>query len=284
MKITLWGTRGSVPVSGPEFMRHGGSTTCLSIDVESEDPGTPSRIVIDCGTGIADLGRSAPAWQDTLVLQTHLHWDHVQGFPFFGALFDPAASFRFHCVDRDGETLRDVLDGQMSRPTFPVGLDVLPSNLVFESVAQRGDRTLGSVTIAWTEVDHPSGSSAYRITADGATFVFTGDVEAQCGCGDALIDFARGADVLVMDAQYFPEEYATRRFWGHSTPIDAVDVASAAGVRRLILTHHDPSHDDARLEAKLLIARRHAPAHLIVDNAFDRMTVQLGQSTEAAAA
>lgn len=286
MRVTLWGTRGSIPVSGPRFVRHGGSTTCLSIDFDRpETKCGPTRIVIDCGTGIAELGKVRGGFEDTLVLQTHLHWDHVQGFPFFGPLFDRTACFRFFARERDGESMRDVLDAQMSRPTFPVGLEVLPAQLAFESIDAAGSSSLGESRVSWAEMDHPSGSTAFRVDADGASFVFSGDVEAACGCSDALVELARSADLLVMDSQYFPDEYATRRGWGHSTPLDAVEIAVAAGVSRLVMTHHDPTHDDERLEAKLALARQHAAGSgLLVDNAYDRMTIELRQSTQAAAA
>jgi phosphoribosyl 1,2-cyclic phosphodiesterase len=289
MNITLWGTRGSVPVSGPRFMRHGGSTTCLSIDVTEASATTPRRVVIDCGTGLAELGkRAASDWRDVLMLQTHLHWDHVQGFPFFGPLFDPTASFRFLSVDRDGETLRQVLDAQMSKPTFPVGLDVLPSSLTFDTIAPIGDEQLGELQLRWAEMSHPSGSTAWRLDHRDASFVFSGDVEIGQPAGpsrQALIELARDADVLVMDAQYFPDEYENRVGWGHSTPLDAVGTAIDAGVQHLILTHHDPSHDDDRLEAKLALARERARGTgLTVDNAYDGMTLALGRPTAAAAA
>ncbi len=289
MKVTLWGTRGSVPVSGPRFVRHGGCTTCLSIEIGVAPGATPHQIVIDCGTGLAELGKQArPIWSDVLMLQTHLHWDHVQGFPFFGPLFDPSASFRFRSVDRDGETLRQVLDAQMSKPTFPVGLDVLPSTLQFDTIPTAGDETLGDLRLRWSEMSHPSGSTAWRLDHHDASFVFTGDVEIGEPAGasrSALVELARDADVLVMDAQYFPDEYATRVGWGHSTPRQAVEVALESRVRHLVLTHHDPAHDDERLEAKLAVARQRARGTgLTVDNAYDGMTIALDRSPAAAAA
>lgn len=287
MKITLWGTRGSVPVSGAAFMRHGGSTTCLSVDCEDAP-----FVIVDAGTGLAELGKALASGRQSgrvdgrsLVLQTHLHWDHVQGFPFFGGLFDPKAKFDFWSVDRDGETLREVLDRQMSKPTFPVGLDVLPSDLAFHSIQRAGSRSVGGMQVRWAEMDHPSGCTAYRIDHRGQSFVFSGDVEVQRGSRDALIQLARGADVLVMDAQYFPDEYASRVGWGHSTPADAVEVAVAAGVSRLVMTHHDPSHDDVQLERKQHLGRELARGTgLVVDNAYDRMTIQLGDVDTRAAA
>lgn len=145
---------------------------------------------------------------------------------------------------------------------------------------------MGTATVTWTEMSHPSGSTAYRIDDGHNVFVFSGDVEVQEGGSmKHLVRLARGADLLVMDAQYFPVEYSTRRGWGHSTPLDAVEVALAADVSRLVLTHHDPGHDDARLEAKLDLARQAARGTgLVVDNAFDRMTFSLDRDDTAAAA
>lgn len=276
LSITFWGTRGSVPVSGAGYARHGGSTTCIEIVPHEPSAGTPARIIIDCGTGLAGLGRARGfGCSDALLLQTHVHWDHIQGFPFFGSLFNPKARFESWAVPRDGVNFRDVLSQQMSRPIFPVGLDILPSKLDFHELALDGHREAGEITVRWTDLCHPSGSTGFRVDYRGASFVFSGDVEVQLGSAEALIELARGADVLVMDAQYTREEYPSRRGFGHSTPEDAVDVAKAAGVRRLYMTHHDPAHDDSRLDAKLDIARQYADAALEVFNAYDQLTIDI---------
>jgi phosphoribosyl 1,2-cyclic phosphodiesterase len=279
MKITTWGTRGSIPVSGARFARYGGATTCLEIITTGDGP---SRIVIDGGTGLAELARCrADGWNNTLVLQTHVHWDHIQGFPFLTPLFDPSAAFEFWVVDRDGVSFESVLNSQMKRPTFPVALSDVPASLGYRRIDAVDSRQLGSIDVAWTELVHPSGSTAYRVSDGELSVVFTGDCEVKKGCLWRLIEFARGADLLVMDAQYFPDEYRARAGWGHSTPVDAVDVAIEAGVGRLLLTHHDPAHDDERLEAKLALARRHAAGRVLVDNAFDGMQVELGMHSTA---
>lgn len=283
MKITTWGTRGSIPVSGGRFARYGGATTCLEITVPTARG--PSRIIIDGGTGIAELARNrAEGWGDTLILQTHVHWDHIQGYPFLSPLFSPAARFRLWGVDREGVSLETVLRRQMGGPTFPVELDAVPASLDFRRLDSVDSARVGGLEVAWTEVVHPSGSTAYRLSDGARSVVFSGDCEVQSGCRQRLIDFARGADVLIMDAQYFPDEYAARVGWGHSTPVDAVEVALEANVGRLILTHHDPAHDDVRLEAKLAIARSHAGGRLLVDNAFDQMEIDLGAGAPACAA
>lgn len=276
MHIKIWGSRGSIPVSGENFARHGGSTTCLEVAIPDASGDTPERVIIDCGTGFSDLGRN---WGNrphkALVLQTHMHWDHIQGFPFFCPLFTPGASFEFWSVDREGQNFRDVLANQMTRPTFPVGLDIIPANLHFASVAPCGSAQLGDLTLSWAEMIHPSGSTAWKFNYKGRSVVFSGDVEVEQGCREDLIAFSANADLLIMDAQYTPEEYPSRRGFGHSTPLDAVDVAQKAGVARLLLTHHDPSHTDDALDAKLAIARKAAGHTLRVDNARDRMNVLL---------
>ena len=275
MEIHFWGTRGSVPIGGSRCVRHGGATTCLT--VENDD----GLWVIDCGTGIVEAGRTIGALEFT-VLQTHLHWDHIQGFPFFDPIFDPRRTIDFWAVPREGQTMRDALVTQMSQPTFPVPIDVAPATLRFTDIARTGEATTGGTSIRWDEVTHPAGCSAYRFDSPQGVFVFTADVEAP-DCFDTLVAHCEGADVMVMDAQYFPDEYTTRKGWGHSTYEHAVDVAVAAGVGSLYLTHHDPSHDDERLAQKLDAARRYAAGRVAVDNAYDGLRLSLGRAVDVAA-
>jgi len=283
MAVTFWGTRGSIAVSGDHVARHGGQTTCLEVEFAGgAASGSPERIIVDGGTGIAALARAkASSLTDVLVYQTHMHWDHVQGFPFFGPLFNPAARIAFCAVEREDKGLIDVLDDQMQRPTFPVTLDMLPATLTAHALDPEGSTLHGDVQVQWTELCHPSGSTGYRFTWGGRSIVFTGDVEVRQGCADELVEFARGADVLIMDAQYFPDEYAQRVGFGHSTPLDAVEIAARAGVPHLVMTHHDPAHDDDTLDRKLELAREHALVltgnGLRVDNAADGMRLELDE-------
>ena len=276
MQVTCWGTRGSFPVSGERFVRHGGATTCLEVRAGEE------RVVIDCGTGLVRFGQRGTLGSAPITIyQTHMHWDHVQGFPFFAPLFDPSCSITLCAVNREQQTMRDVLAAQMSRPTFPVGLDALNASLSFEELEPRGERAQGALRISWQEMAHPGGSTAYRFDFQDHAVVFSGDVEIQeAGCRNELIEFAQGSDLVLIDAQYFPEEYAARRGFGHSTPLDAVEVALAAGAKSLLLTHHDPTHDDEALGRKLELARRHAGSRpLSVDNAYDGLIVEVGRGS-----
>lgn len=272
MELTIWGSRGSVPVTGPNFVRHGGATTCLSIRTGGEGD-TPPLVAIDFGSGAVEFGRRFPRVGSLLALQTHLHWDHIQGFPFFAPIFVPDNHLQMVSAERDGRTLEDVLRAQMKVPTFPVTLDVAPARRTFTSVLPNARLAFGELEIRSAEMAHPSGSTAWRLDHKGKAVVFSGDCEVELGGREELVNLARGADVLVMDSQYFPDEYVSRRGWGHSTAVQAVEVAQEANVKRLILTHHDPSHDDVRLDAKLALARTHASG-LVVDNAFDRMIIQ----------
>lgn len=278
MNVTVWGTRGGVPVSGPHAERYGGATTHLEVDVGDAIP--YDRILIDCGTGIVGMGqeRGVPL-SEGLVLQTHMHWDHIQGFPFFEPFFDESASFDFLGVDRDGCSVREIYEEQMRQPTFPVEMETLRAQLNFESIPEVGKRRIGEVTISWTELVHPSGSSAFRIETDDEVFVFSGDVEVRQGSVDRLVEFAGGADVFVMDAQYLPGEYDQYEGFGHSTCVDAVEVAERAEVGAIYLTHHDPSHDDGALDHKLSIARDRAEEGLAVENARDRQEIRLSDRT-----
>lgn len=276
--VTIWGSRGSIPVSGSQFFRHGGATTSIEVSLPNATGETPKHVLFDCGTGLTELGK---AWgeraPEALILQTHVHWDHIQGFPFFRPLFHPKGDFHLWAVPRDGVLFQQVLSQQMSRPAFPVGLDILPSQLRFNDLPEEGTATLGDLQVTWSEMWHPSGSSAYRIEHHGASVVFTGDVELQQdeGCKDRLTKLATNADLMIMDAQYFPEEYPSRRGFGHSTPADAIELAVAAGVKHLLMTHHDPSHDDQRLDEKLALARQIANGRILVDNAHDRLQLSI---------
>lgn len=283
LKITFWGARGSIPVSGADFIRHGGATTCVEFELVGAACQTPSRVVVDGGSGLAALGRSSvKSWEDVLVLQTHFHWDHIQGYPLFAPFYRPSTQLRFLSVPREGASLRRVLSGQMAQPLFPVSLEALPATLEFEDLKREGRRRFGGLEVEWTEMCHPSGSTAYRLTHADASVVFSGDAEVRAGRRAELVELARGADVLIMDAQYFADEYADRRGFGHSTPEDALEIARKAEVGRLVLTHHDPGRTDDELDAQLRRLRRIAPDYLHVENARQGLQLEVGGGWRAA--
>jgi phosphoribosyl 1,2-cyclic phosphodiesterase len=242
----FWGVRGSIASAGSRTSRFGGNTTCLEVD-------TPDGVfVFDAGTGIRGLGGRL---QDRSIGQcriffTHIHWDHIQGLPFFTPLYDPDFNLEFYSVhDVIGATaLEETLRAQMNAPTFPVPWDYLQAQRSFHNVPAEGV-DFDETRISWCQLTHPNGIAAYRIESGGQALVFATDVEHPPeGADPRLVAFARNADVLIYDAQYTPKEYETRKNFGHSTWEVGIEVANKAGVEKLFLTHHDPCHDDIFLD------------------------------------
>ena len=247
MKVIIRGTRGSIPVASPETQRHGGNTTCIEVLTDAGD-----RIIIDAGSGIRTLGNELMATGPAsfALCFTHAHWDHLLGFPMFAPIFAPGSRIAIHAphdIGRDG--IRSVLSGIMDRRYFPVTFDKLPARIDVHDFTPGESFRVGTALVETLATSHPGGNSAYRITADGWTFLFTGDHE--CGPGpvsEGVFDFLRGADVALVDAQYTDEEYAARQGWGHSTFSAWPERAAAAGVGWLLFSHHDPGRTDLQLD------------------------------------
>jgi len=234
--IRFWGVRGSIASPGSHTTGVGGNTSCVEICLAGE------RILLDGGTGLRALGQArGPAPLEATLLFGHLHWDHIQGVPFFGPLFHPQSRLRL--VGPAG--LEAALRGQMSGPVFPVSMEAFNAGLTLENVAPGARLQVGEVTVTTTALDHPGGCIGYRLEHAGHAVVYAVDHEQRGVTLDpALVDLAAGAEVLIHDAQYLPEEQAGKVGWGHSTYVQAVQLAVAAGVQTLVLTHHDPTRDD----------------------------------------
>lgn len=253
MRLRCWGARGSVPVSGPEYLRYGGDTACL--EIRSKSGGV---LILDAGTGIRPLGaalaREGSGAPLTLLL-THLHWDHIQGLPFFKPLYDPAT--RLAIGGRRGfrRDLYHVLGQVFGAPLFPVPFSRLPAQVL--PVGFPDDELhVDGMVIRRIPLSHPNQGTGFRIEEDGASIVYLTDNELSLrhkgGLGfDDYAAFAKGADLLIHDAEYTPEEYLHRRGWGHSHYADAARLAKAAGVGRLALFHHNQERTDAAEDALL---------------------------------
>lgn len=269
MKVRFYGVRGSIATAGDDTRRYGGNTSCVAVEAGEE------LLIFDAGTGIRKLGCDlGPTGVRASLFFSHLHWDHIQGFPFFTPAFVPGNALDIYGVrgvdegEGDGECrtpagVREVLRDQMKAPTFPVPLDIMRADLAWVDVP-RGERVrVGVVEVRHTEVDHPNGCVAWRVDYHGKSVVYATDLEHQGDTpNEALVELSRGADLLIYDAMYTPEEYegeggrASRRGWGHSTFEAGARVAEAASVRELCLFHHDPAHDDAFLDALGARARK----------------------------
>lgn len=218
----------------------GGYTTCFELDLPEH------RIILDAGSGLVGASRERDmSDKPTLLLISHLHWDHIVGFPFFPALFRKELTLDIWGVKREDTNVLDAILELNKPPIFPIDLrTAMSARIRTRDLEVQGSATFGPARIEWTEVCHPGGCSAFAITVDGQRLVFTGDVELPRSDLDALAAFVGKADVLVVDSQYTPAEYPEHAGWGHSTNVDAATFAARCGVQRLYLTHHDPIHSD----------------------------------------
>jgi len=251
MKVKFWGTRGSIPVPGRNTIQFGGNTTCLELTLESG-----RMIVIDAGTGIRRLGDKLLAGAKKLdfhILITHIHWDHVMGFPFFMPIYDPGNKITIHGYPSCMKGLRLPFDNKMGDGFFPVRFDNLKAKISHDNRLQHGPLTLDGVKIDRCPLQHPQGGFGYRFTEGKKTLTFITDNELTTESWanrhpEHYEAFCRGSDVLIHDAQYTPEERNERRGWGHSDYEATLDLAIKAGVGRLILFHHAPSRKDREVE------------------------------------
>jgi len=246
LRLCFWGVRGSIACPSPSHVRYGGNTSCLEITAGGH------TIILDSGTGIRPLGvqMSEQGVRTATMLFTHTHWDHINGFPFFGPGFDPKAEFRIMGGHLKEGSIRDVLAGQMTQPTFPVPLEAMQSKMTFEDF-EAGD-TLSvhpGVTVRTAPLNHPNGATGYRIECGGRSICYVTDTEHIPGKPDRnVLGLIEGADLVVYDSTYTDAEFESKVGWGHSTWQEAVRLAKAARVKRLALFHHDPSHTDDRMD------------------------------------
>mgnify|MGYP003705969383 CR=1 FL=1 len=245
MRVQFWGVRGSIPVSGERFIKYGGNTTCIVFEYNGE------YIIIDGGTGLKAFGDTLNGQPLNATLAfTHVHWDHIQGLPFFSAAFHPASNLEVRGVSRDGWDFKNILSLQMTPPTFPVSLDILGGLKGIKDFEVDQYHEIGSFKIKAVDQNHPDGVVVYRIEAGGYSAIFATDVEhGGEGLDQRLIDLCQGVDLLIHDAQYTEDEYfgrngPSRKGWGHSMWTEAVELAVKTKVKRLALFHHDPSRSD----------------------------------------
>ena len=251
MKVKFYGVRGSIPVCGKEFQRYGGNTTCLCITREKAN----RMGIMDAGTGIRNLGKELMAQGSKKevinIFFTHFHWDHIQGFPFFAPAYDKNQKIRIQVMgsERKFKNLKEIFSRQMQEEYFPVKLDSMGAQFEFLSYGDKETFYDAKVTAAPQHHKFAGGSYGLRIEDESGILVVCTDVEHINGIDKSIVELARNADLLIHDGQYTDDEYKKFRGWGHSTWRHAVEVATQAKVKRLILTHHDPDHDDDFLDS-----------------------------------
>ncbi len=269
MYIRCWGSRGSIPVSGKEFSRYGGDTTCLEIRADSGHV-----IVVDAGTGIRRLGSllCTEHIQEIEVLLTHCHWDHIMGFPFFKPLFVSGNKICVRSPRLEGKNSRSVISSLMSGPFFPVKMTShdIKAALSFKAVSEKSF-SIGSIKVRTIPISHPNGGVGYRFEENGKSVCFLPDNElAYVHEGGKsftdYVEFCRGADLLIHDAEYYDEEYrhiieTSELPWGHSVFTDTIRLAEKSGSARLGLFHINQNRTDEQVdqmvkEAKEIIAAK----------------------------
>jgi phosphoribosyl 1,2-cyclic phosphodiesterase len=247
MTVDFWGVRGTIPSPGPQTVRYGGNTPCVTITFDAN-----TILVLDAGTGIRRLGQMlATTTHEIYLAITHRHWDHIEGFPFFGPIYEPHRAIHLLPVPSltDNWSVLRLMDGVHSA----VDRDVLQARF------SHGEEGLWSrleaigIRVRMLQTNHPGGGTAFRVEADGHSVVYMTDNELDPPVTPTtthaeFVDFCRDADVLIHDATYLDQEMVTRRGWGHSSILQACTLAVDASVQRLVLFHHDPERTDDELD------------------------------------
>ena len=261
--VTFWGTRGSIPTPGAHTVRYGGNTPCVAVEAGDQ------LVILDAGTGIRALGAQLVERQQGAIraeiLLSHTHWDHIQGLPHFRPFFAAGNEVRILAPQQGAATLETILRLQMHPAVFPVPLEALSARLTVEQVAP-GEFTVGAFAVRAIRLRHQGLTLGYRLTPrnGGASLAYVTDNELGTG-GDYdlpptwrrdFVQFLAGTDVVIHDAMYTPAQLEQHRGWGHSTYEEALAVAAEAGVRQLVLFHHEPVHGDDAMDGVVAAAQR----------------------------
>ncbi|REL24774.1 hypothetical protein DYD21_16550 [Rhodohalobacter sp. SW132] len=251
VKVKFWGVRGSTPCANSENIFYGGNTSCVQIEI----PGYDKLLILDSGTGIRNLGNflenysSGPIHGDLFI--THPHWDHIQGFPFFTPFYEKENSFRIHLPEQYRGGAEEILSGHLTKTFFPVTLDMLASDLTYVTQKEEPER-MDAFSVDYLVANHPTKTAIYRFRIKDYTIIYAPDNELPLTASplryiDKFCDFIKDCDLLIHDGQFNLETFKTREGWGHSAWERVLELAKSSGVKRLILTHHDPNSDDEYL-------------------------------------
>ncbi|MFC1848665.1 MBL fold metallo-hydrolase [candidate division CSSED10-310 bacterium] len=260
--VKFWGVRGSIPTPGASTVKYGGNTSCVEVRINPEGSTDSELIIIDAGSGIRLFGdellKEMPI--KASIFFSHVHWDHIQGFPFFRPGFIKGNEFNLYGMRYSRETgyvrsiLAGTLRGQQEFPNFPVGLDYMGSEMHFKDIEQNEVVTTRLANVSNRNLVHPGGSVAFRIEEKGSgkAIVYCSDTEHLNGLDKNVMMLSENSSLLIYDSQYTPEEYKNHKGWGHSTWEQGLRLAKELNIPRLVLFHHDPGHSDTFLEEEIL--------------------------------
>src|SRR4051812_47334516 len=309
MRVRFWGVRGSLPGPGMKTERYGGNTSCVEVRSAS---GT--RVVVDPGTGIRRLGKELSqgdgngAPNAVHLLISHTHWDHIQGLPFFSPLYQRGNSLHVYARKRDDLHLRAVFASQTDDPYFPISFDEAKADIAFRELMDSAEFEISDVRVACARLNHPYIATAYRLSVDGASVVYVSDTapfsdilfedqfiarppsagaelpkadrDKLASMRQGVARLCEGADLVIYDTMFTPEDYRRLPHYGHSRPSDAIEICREAGARQLALFHHAPERSDAEVDAILadaqaLVAREKIPLEVVA--AYEGMDLTLGR-------
>ena len=249
MIIRFWGARGSIPVSGKNYLKYGGDTTCVEVRTKDDE-----LIIIDAGSGIRSLGNSLinENRYEYDILFTHYHWDHTLGLPFFKPIHMNGIHINLYGYSQTQNSMKETISRVMVSPCFPVDLNNVKADIAYHQLCDTGFR-IKSVMVTPISLSHPDRGLGYKLVENDKCFVFLTDNELGCKHPGGLyyndyLGFTHNADLLIHDAQFTPKEYEVTKGWGHSVYTDALKLALEAGVKRFGLFHHDPERTDAALD------------------------------------
>jgi phosphoribosyl 1,2-cyclic phosphodiesterase len=276
MKIRCWGARGSIPVSGAEYVTYGGDTTCMEIRSREDD-----IIVVDAGSGIRRLGSllvQEKRDQISMVF-THAHWDHILGFPFFKPAYRKGTAIQMFGCPQAQESIQDMISRTMEAPYFPVNFQDLQADFSYHEACETSF-SIKTVTLTPIPLSHPNQGFGYRFTENGKSFVFLTDNELGYQHPGGLtfedyVQFSRGADFLIHDAEFTPEEYRHTRTWGHSVYTEALRLALEAKVATFGIFHHNQERSDLSLGGIVEDCRR-----IVAERGEQMDVLALTQDTE----
>lgn len=247
-KVKFWGTRGSIPCTGAQYLHFGGNTSCVEVAMGGR------RVILDAGTGLRNLGNwfMRKGAREATILMSHTHWDHISGFPFFRPAFHADYSFTVMAghLGQGGIGIENVIGGQMTDPFFPVPLDALKARMSYVDFPAGETFALGpEVRVRTAPLNHPNGATGYRLEHRGASLCYVTDTEHVPGRPDEnVLRLIAGADLVIYDCTYRDDEFAEKVGWGHSTWQEGVRLCRAAGAKQLAIFHHDPDHEDPEME------------------------------------
>jgi phosphoribosyl 1,2-cyclic phosphodiesterase len=251
--LKFWGTRGSTSVSGPEYSYFGGNTSCAEIEYED------THLIIDAGTGIRSLGHTLQNRKKIDLFISHFHWDHIIGFPFFEPAYKKDVQLTIWTPEQDGKTARELFREMLEKQFFPVQLNMLKAKIEFRMIEEKKPLQIGSLIIDFHRTLHPNITFSFKIKTPRQIIGYVTDNEVNLPKQQSFIEFYRGVDVFVHEAQYAPQEYQKKEGWGHSNLEKVMELVKEVRPGKWLVVHHDPQHSDADLREMEKFARSNHP-------------------------